>query len=120
MKKRVRKTDDPEILVVRQLRVRTPEEWSEVVEALPNDIRPQVARVIWWDWFANQEVKNRWPHLDKYIRTRSAGELKLQITAQWTREQIADAEFGRDLGKREMTEALIACGYPPVYASKRA
>lgn len=120
MKKRVRQTNDPEIIVVRQLRVRTPDEWLEVVEALPDDIRPQVARVIWWDWFANQEVRNRWPHLDKYIRTRSAGELKLQISALWTREQLADAEFGRDLGKREMTEALIACGYPPIYASKRA
>lgn len=120
MKKRVRQTSDPEIIVVRQLRVRTPEEWSAVVEALPDDIRPQVARVIWWDWFAKQEVVARWNQLDKYIRTRSAFELRLQIQANWTREQIADAEFGRDLSKAEMTEALIACGYPPVYASKRA
>ncbi len=122
MKKRIRKitSKDPELPAIRRLKEVTPEEWAEQVLKLDPEIRPQVARVIWWDWFAGREVANRWPHLDHYIKTRSTNELKMQITAQWTREQIADAEFGRDLSKAEMAAALVVCGYPPNYASKRA
>ena len=122
MKKRIRKSKsaDPEIPAIRRLKEVPPEIWAEEVLKLDPEIRPQVARVIWWDWFAGREVGQRWSHLDCYLRPRSAEQLKAQLAGGWDRQAIADAEFGRDLSKDEMAAALTICGYPPNYAKKRA
>jgi len=80
------------------LRDRSPEEWVERINALPSSIRPFAARIIWWDWFGNRTVADRWHHLDKYIRKYSH----------------AEAEF------TALATALEVLGYPTKTALSRA
>ena len=81
-----------------ELRKRTPEEWVERINALPSSIRPYAARIAWWDWFGNQSVADRWPHLDEYIR----------------RYSTEDAPF------EALATALETLGYPTKIAVTRA
>lgn len=118
-KKRV-KTRNPERLMIELLKLRPPEEWAAALMVVPEEIRPQVARVIWWDFFAGRDVANRWDHLDVYLKTRNPEAYKAKIAAGWTRDQINDAEYGRDPSCEEMAAALVDCGYPPSYAKSRA
>jgi hypothetical protein len=82
---------------LRAIRERSQDEWAERISALPLSIRPFAARVVWWDWFANQTVAERWPHLDQYLK--------------FTTES---AEFA------PLALALEALGYPEATALKRA
>lgn len=53
----------------KELKARSPEYWAEVVALVPAKARNAVARVVWYDYFSQQEVPERWPHLDWYLDT---------------------------------------------------
>jgi hypothetical protein len=79
------------------LRKRTPEEWVERINALPTEIIPHAARLVWWDWFALRMVSKRWPHLDAFLKFNTQ-----------------EVEF------TPLCEALITLGYPDGIARNRA
>lgn len=77
---------------------KTPEQWAASIEALPLEttMKRAVARVIWWDHFADQENKDRWNHLDVWLG-------------------YDDAEYDDYL----LRMALVECGYSEEEAAKR-
>lgn len=109
-----------ELLEVRKLRKRSPQAWADAVLRVPAEMRPQIARIVWWDFFASREVANRWDHLDEYLKTMSIEQLKFAHQQGFSREDLADIEFGRRLTKEEIAEALQVTGYPKMYAEARA
>lgn len=115
-----KKSNDPERPAIRALGRLTPQQWAERVLQVPDEIRPQVARVVWYDWFGQRESHERWPHLDCYLKNASFGHLIALRVAGATREQIAEADYGKSLSQSELAEQLIALGYPPNYAMKRS
>lgn len=52
------------------LEERSPEEWTERINALPvwPRVRKVAADICWWDYFATRKVSERWPHLDEFLR----------------------------------------------------
>lgn len=44
-----------------------PKAWLERILGLPCEIRAEVAKVVWWDFFAHRMVGERWPDLDRYL-----------------------------------------------------
>jgi len=98
MASNLNKLPEEELLKLKRLRIRTPEEWVERLNALPDSIREFAARLVWWDYFALRTVGERWPHLDEYIR-------------KFTTEE---APYG------PLVEALIELGYPEKTALTRA
>lgn len=50
-----------------ELKSRTPEAWAELVNQQPESIRVSVGKVIWWDWFSDRSLVDRWDHLDAII-----------------------------------------------------
>lgn len=91
------KLAEGDLLKLKNLRDRTPEEWVERLNALPSLILPAAARLVWWDYFGLRTVGKRWPHLDSYIR--------------FTTEE---PPYG------PLVEALIELGYPEPVARTRA
>jgi len=50
------------------MKLRTPEHWRAVVEAIADPVvRLVVANIVWWDWFGLRTIEQRWPHLDEYL-----------------------------------------------------
>lgn len=98
MASNLNKLPEEELLKLKHLRTRTPEEWVERINALPSSIREFAARIVWWDWFAGRTVAERWPHLDEYIR-------------KFTH---AEAPYA------PLVEALETLGYPEKTALTRA
>lgn len=47
-----------------------PEEWRRRLKLLPAPQRIAVARIVWWDHFAERLFSERWPHLDGMIKHR--------------------------------------------------
>ena len=80
-----------------QLRVRLPEEWAEKVKTLVERLRAAAARIIWWDYFSNRMVSDRWDHLDEYLNAP-----------------------GEPISPKELSEALQQCGYSKKKANSRA
>lgn len=60
---------DMEGIWVRAARHRHPEKWrSEILKHTSDDaVRLNLACVIWWDWFGQRLVSNRWLHLDDLV-----------------------------------------------------
>ena len=50
------------------LKRKHPLEWLADIRRLPQKVQSNIARVIWWDYFAKREVAQRWPHLDEYLK----------------------------------------------------
>lgn len=50
-----------------RLKALNPEDWRKAIRRLPLEIRAEVARVVWWDWFSDRQHGERWPHLDEYL-----------------------------------------------------
>jgi hypothetical protein len=59
-----------ELEAKRELRDRSPEEWLEQINELPEPIRTRAAWIAWWDFFAARSVADRWPHLDHLINRK--------------------------------------------------
>lgn len=49
------------------LRDLSPEEWVMRIDSLPAKAKPQIARMVWWDFWSERTVSERWPHFDKYL-----------------------------------------------------
>lgn len=75
------------------LRNLLPEEWVQRVEALPAKARPQIARMVWWDFFSERTVLERWPHFDHYL-------------------QFDENEDVNPLSRTMIAKCLKAVGYP--------
>jgi len=75
-----------------------PDHWRELLMRLPNRVRNHAASIIWFDLFGGRTVANRWPHLDSMVE-------QYKRTGPATRAELVDA--------------LVRCGYPIEYASKR-
>jgi hypothetical protein len=52
----------------RELEKLTPAEWVGRLNRVPSRARAAVARVIWWDFFSQRTVAERWSHLDEMIQ----------------------------------------------------
>lgn len=48
----------------------TPQSWREALDKLdyPKEVIMAAARIIWWDYFADQESVERWNHLDDLLK----------------------------------------------------
>ena len=75
------------------LRKLTPDEWFERVKALPERAQGQIARMIWWDFWSEKLVANRWTQFDHW----------LQFDAREETDPVP-----RDI----LCECLKAVGYP--------
>jgi hypothetical protein len=53
-----------------ELRDRSPQEWLQKIEELPEPIRTRASWIIWWDFFSYREVPDRWPQLDHLINKK--------------------------------------------------
>ena len=91
------------------LRGRTPEEWRTLVMQVPKDLRPYVARLIWWDWFSHRSVLDRWNHLDDFLNIPYA-------RLMWERENPDKVE---EPNQNEIFHILLAMGYPEQLALNR-
>lgn len=50
-------------------RRRSPEYWVEKINTIFNlEERIEIARTVWWEYFAGRVGKKAWHHLDKYTR----------------------------------------------------
>ena len=79
---------------------RSPEEWLAAIEALPESVRPYIANIVWWDFFSNNTVANRWPHLDAFI---------------W----MHPIHFCEYPPQPELVAGMMAVGYPEEDAMRR-
>lgn len=57
-----------EVCQWRSLAELSPEDWVGRVNSLPAKARPQIARMIWWDFWSERTVAERWPHFDQYLQ----------------------------------------------------
>ena len=53
---------------VAKLRTVDPREWRSRIMELPTKVQVFVAQIVWWDYFADKMVPNRWPDLDMWLR----------------------------------------------------
>lgn len=49
------------------LRELSEQDWIDKVDALPEEIRPTIARAVWWDFWSPRLVSKRWKGFDKYL-----------------------------------------------------
>lgn len=47
----------------------SPSQWREALDNLdtPLEVKKAAARIIWWDWFADQDSTDRWNNLDDLL-----------------------------------------------------
>lgn len=46
----------------------TPEDWLQRVKSLPLRCQPAIARMIWWDFWSDRVVAERWNHFDEWLK----------------------------------------------------
>lgn len=78
-----------------ELKARNPEMWLVLIKALPKHLQNGVARIVWWDYFADRTPSNRWAHLDWCLSSRDEPDIE------------------------EWQQALISLGYPEAAAYRR-
>lgn len=78
---------------------KTPKQWAQEIEQVPQNIRSCVAKLVWWDYFGSQLNHDRWPELDKYLKY-DANEVKVPAT--------------------EVAKWLVKLGYRPEDADRRS
>lgn len=49
------------------MRELTEQQWLERVETLPEEHQGPGARMLWWDFWSNRTVAERWTLLDKFL-----------------------------------------------------
>ena len=52
---------------LKQIRKRTDIEWGRLIARLPEHERPQIASLVWWDFYGDNLVPNRTPVFDKWM-----------------------------------------------------
>jgi hypothetical protein len=90
MKKPPKKKPTESYLRRRELEQLSPKDWRERIMILPEKIRSAVARIIWWDFFSQRTVKNRWNHLDDILSGPDA-------TGEEIREGLEICGFNRKM-----------------------
>lgn len=83
---------------MRKMRETTPEQWLKGINSIDKKYQGEVARIVWWDFFAGRLVSERWPHLDEY--------LLFDKNATQTESPI-------------LSELLVQVGYDPEFARRR-
>jgi len=79
------------------LKGRSPEEWAALIQELTPKLRVEVSKIVWWDFFGNRLVGDRWPQLDEYLNVP------------------VDATIQRG----DLIKALVAIGYTECQATGR-
>lgn len=68
MTRKKRKTKHPERNARLKLKRLPPELWAEAIENIADEnLRIQIACLVWWDYFGGRTKKDAWHHLDKYL-----------------------------------------------------
>ena len=89
---------DSERKARQHLKERTPQEWLLAIRQISDkQLRCRVACVIWWDYFAWRPYKDRWGHLDCYVRSPSCPDVEIDA----------------------LRAGLIQAGYTPTQAQLR-
>ena len=50
-----------------KLRIKTQEEWVEDIKKVPQHARAMTARMIWWDYWGERTVAERWTGFDEFL-----------------------------------------------------
>lgn len=58
---------DAEAVWLKMLEKRRGREWAMVIRGLGMPLRGTVAWIVWWDFFGDRAVEDRWDHLDLYL-----------------------------------------------------
>lgn len=87
---------------VGRLRLVDPREWQSRIMELPVKLQVFVAQIVWWDYFADKTVPNRWPEMDMWLRAHPSTFRK----EMWPSNE-------------EMIDALISIGYENKTAHRR-
>lgn len=43
-------------------------EWMDRIKGLPERAQGQIARMVWWDFWSNKTVSERWPEFDHWLQ----------------------------------------------------
>jgi hypothetical protein len=88
---------------------RTGQEWLDLITKIEDPVlRKNVASIVWYDFFGNQLVSERWPHLDNI----------LNIKWPWPSSIVPYVAFS-EAAKDKVLRELIAIGYPEDRAKRR-
>jgi len=88
---------DHETIAKAAMEARTGQQWADIVASISDDnLRVQVAMLVWWDFFGDRTQSDRWPHLDDYLTLPFV-----------------------DSPKDELRQALWSVGYPAYDAAHR-
>lgn len=87
---------------VAKLRTVDPRDWKSRIMELPTRMQVFVAQIVWWDYFADKTVPNRWPELDMWLRAHPST----------FRKEVCPTD-------EEMVDALISIGYEERTALRR-
>lgn len=79
-------------------------EWAAAVRGLGMPVRGVVASIVWWDFFGDRSVEERWDNLDLYL----------------TPEFLAQMEQYQRAGVGAVAAGLELVGYTPWSAFNRA
>jgi hypothetical protein len=79
---------------------RTPAEWIERIERLPESHRGIVARVVWWDWFADRTCGKRVYEFDR-----------------WLNEHLCHPDAEPE--PEDLMRSMVSLGYPMEIAQRR-
>jgi hypothetical protein len=87
---------------VARLRKIDPREWRSRIMELPVRMQVFVAQIVWWDYFSDKLVPNRWFELDLWINAHP-GTFRGEM---WPSSE-------------EMVDALVSIGYEERTALRR-
>ena len=87
---------------VAKLRTVDPRDWKSRIMELPTRMQVFVAQIVWWDYFADKTVPNRWPDLDMWLRAHPST----------FRKEVCPTD-------EEMVDALVSIGYEERTALRR-
>lgn len=102
---------DPETKMRKALRRRTPDEWRSIIQALPSHVRTKIAKLVWWDYFGDRTVTDRWHHLDDYLYQKccescTLDQIHYHLTSIGFPETFAAYRIGK-IGITEYEQARI-------------
>jgi hypothetical protein len=70
-----------------------PIQWMERIKSLPERAQGQIARMVWWDFWSNRVVSERWSEFDHWL-------------------QFDEREETDPVTKTTLIKCLKAVGYP--------
>ena len=70
-----------------------PTQWMERIKSLPERAQGQIARMVWWDFWSNRLVSERWSEFDHWL-------------------QFDEREETDPVPKTTLIKCLKAVGYP--------